>query len=389
VSRTRSRALVGALGAVIIVALLAVGLGKRVESLLKPQPETISAGDSKAHCIDVPFDRGIVTQSAITAITDATGVTYNCLTVFNNPMRTWAAWESPWMFSTVSDGWDAWLLTSPAHQVVMSMDLIPQAVSNNNDPLTWEQSCAEGNYNQYAATLARNLVSYGAGGIVIRLGTEANGKWETDYVGPTNTEMSDWAKCYDNEVSAMRAVPGTHFLFVWNPSACSAYLPIDQWYPGSSYVDIIGIDSYDGDCETLKTVAQEGWTAFLTNSASKGATDPNFPSLANVEAFAKAHRKPMSFPEWGLLAGDDDATYVKEMTSLFNSEDFSFESYFDTGGGGTIAELGRKIPKATAAYAQAFKSSLPSAAVTLRVKDQTHRTECLSRYRFPAYRCTV
>ena len=42
--------------------------------------------------------------------------------------------------------------------------------------------CAAGSYNQYATTLAQNLVSYGAGNIVIRLGTEANGTWEADYV---------------------------------------------------------------------------------------------------------------------------------------------------------------------------------------------------------------
>jgi beta-mannanase len=168
--------------------------------------------------------------------------------------------------------------------------------------------------------------------------------------------MSDWAKCYDNEVSAMRAVPGTHFLFVWNPNACTADLTIDKWYPGNAYVDIIGIDVYDKDCETLKTVAQEGWNAYLTDSASSGATDPNFPSLANVEAFATANRKPMSFPEWGLITGNDDATYVKEIARLFNSGNFSFESYFDNAGDG-IAPLGPTIPKATAAYSQAFKGS--------------------------------
>jgi beta-mannanase len=263
------------------------------------------------------------------------------------------------MFAARFDGWDGWLHASSTHQIVMSMDLIPQAVSNNRDSLTWEEPCAAGDYNQQATTLARNLVSYGAGSIVIRLGSEANGTWEADYVGTTSTEMSDWAKCYDNEVSAMRAVPGAHFLFVWDPNACTANLPIDEWYPGNSYVDIIGIDVYDRDCETLKAVAQEGWMAYLTDRASRGSADPSFPSLANIEAFAAANGKPMSFPEWGLPTGDDDATYVKEIAKLFNSGDFSFESYFDNGSDG-VAPLGSAIPKATAAYAQAFKSSLPA-----------------------------
>jgi beta-mannanase len=257
------------------------------------------------------------------------------------------------MFSTASDGWDAWLAASPEHQVVMAMDLIPQSVSRNSDPLAWEKPCASGDYNQYATTLAGDLVSYGAGKIVVRLGAEANGSWEADYVGTTSAEMSDWAKCYANEVTAMRAVAGTHFLFVWNPNSCTADLPIDKWYPGNSYVDIIGIDIYDKDCETLKTVSQEGWAAYSTDSASRGATDPNFPSLANIEAFAVAKGKPLSFPEWGLSAGSDDTTYVTKIAHLFNSGDFAFESYFDVSDSG-VTPLGAKVPNATAAYARAF-----------------------------------
>jgi hypothetical protein len=314
----------------------------------------ITAGNSKANCVTAEFPGGVLSQSVLDGITSSTGVTYNCLDTFANPMPTWSDWEAPWMFSTVSDGWDAWLAASPEHQAIMSMDLIPQAVSNVDDPLTWEQACASGDYNQYATILAKNLVSYGAGNIVIRLGTEANGSWEADYVGTTSSEMSDWAKCYANEVTAMRAVAGTHLLFVWNPNICTADIPISKWYPGNSYVDIIGADAYDTDCGTLKSVAQEGWKAYSTDSSSGGSSDPDFPSLANMEAFAAANGKPLSFPEWGLATGDDDPAYVTAMARMFEANDFSFESYFNSNDDG-IAPLGSSIPKAVAAYTQAFK----------------------------------
>jgi hypothetical protein len=289
----------------------------------------------------------------IASAMNSTGVRYNCLSTFANPTPAWADWEAPWMFSTASDGWDAWLAANPEHQVVMAMDLIPQSVSRKSDPLAWEQSCANGDYDQHAATLARNLVSYGAGKIVIRLGDEANGSWEADYVGTSGTEMSGWAKCYANEVTAMRAVPGAHFLFVWDPNSCTANLPINKWYPGNSYVDIIGIDIYDKDCDTLKTAAQEGWSAYSTDSSGGGASDHSFPSLANIESFAVAKGKPLSFPEWGLNDGDDDVTYVTEVAHLFNTGDFAFESYFDVGESG-VTPLGARVPNATSAYAQAF-----------------------------------
>lgn len=316
---------------------------------------TITAGNSKANCITLRFPYGVVNQSIINHATSVTGVTYNCLETFANPAPTWADWETPWMFSNTSDGWDTWLAANPAHQVIMGLDLIAQSVSNNNNPLTWEHPCAAGNYDQYASKLAANLVSYGAGNIVIRLGPEANGPWESDYVGSTVTEMSDWAKCYDNEVTAMRAVPGAHFLFVWNPNVCTSNLPLNEWYPGNTYVDIIGIDAYDQDCSTHKTVSQEGWSAYSTDRASNPNNDPNFPSIVNIEAFAATNNKPLSFPEWGIEAGtSDDNRYVTEMAQLFKTKQFSFEGYFDTNNDG-IAPLGPTIPKATAAYSKAFK----------------------------------
>lgn len=343
-------AAVATLCVLTVGALVATFLSKG--STAKPP---IAAADSKAHCITLPFRGGVINQSEISAANQLTGMTYNCLSTFANPAPDWTAWETPWMFSTTSDGWDAWLKASPAHQAIMGMDLIPQSVSNNNNPLTWEQACAAGDYNQHATALAQNLVSYGAGSVVIRLGVEANGDWEADFVGSTKSEMSDWAKCYDNEVTAMRAVTGTHFLFVWNPNACTVDLPLSAWYPGNSYVDIMGIDEYDEDCANRKTVAQEGWATYSSGSASGAKGDPNFPSLDSMEAFATAHGKPLSFPEWGLDTGKpDDTQYVTNMGKLFNSSDFAFETYFDTNDDG-IAPLGSSIPKATAAYSQAFK----------------------------------
>ena len=313
---------------------------------------TITAGDSKAHCIDLRFPGGDLSQSTITAASDVTGVTYNCLSIFAGPTATWDQWENPWMLST--QGWDTWLTESSAHQIVMGMDLIPQSDSDNIYPLSWEQPCANGSYDRYATALAQNLVSNGAGNIVIRLGVEANGDWEDDYVGRTASEMNAWATCYDNEVAAMRAVSGANFLFVWNPNVCVDDLPLSEWYPGNSYVDIIGVDAYDIDCWTLRSVSQEGWTPYFTDRAANPQGGSDFPSLAGLEAFAAANGKPMSFPEWGLIRGwPDDPSYVAGMAQMFNQDNFSFESYFDNDSD-TVIPLGSDIPNATAAYSNAF-----------------------------------
>ena len=311
----------------------------------------ITTGDSKAHCIAPNLYEGILTQSVLAEVANATGITFNCISGFANPSATWQVWETPWMFSTVADNWDSWL-KNPAHQAVMSIDLIPQTLMDKGNPLTWEQACAAGDYDKYATILAKNLVSYGAGGIAIRLGPEANGDWETDFVGTTSAEMTAWAQCFDHEVSAMRAASGAHFLFIWNPNVCTANLPISRWYPGNSYVDIIGVDAYDADCETLNTVGQEGWTAYSTDNAASGSKNSDFPSLVNFASFAAAHGKPLSLPEWGLGKGDDPA-YVTDLMQMFKNDNFAYECYFDTNDFG-IAKLGPAIPGATAAYSKAF-----------------------------------
>jgi beta-mannanase len=318
-----------------------------------PDPP-IAADDSKANCISINFPDGVFSQTLLNGVTSSTGITYNCLDQFDNKMPTWVEWENPWMFHAASYGWDAWLAASSAHQVILSQDLIPKSVSNSSNPLTWEQPCANGDYDQYATALAENLVSYGASSTVIRLGPEGNGNWEIDYIGTTSAEMSDWARCYANEVTAMRAVPGAHFLFVWNPNICTANIPLSKWYPGNSYVDIIGADAYDKDCWTLKTVAQEGWKSYSTDDSDSAARNSDFPSLAHIETFAVAHGKPMSFPEWGLYTGNDDPAYVTELAQMFKSDDFAYQSYFDSNDNG-IAPLGSATPKSTTTYAKALK----------------------------------
>jgi uncharacterized protein (UPF0333 family) len=320
----------------------------------------ITAGDSKANCIALKGGTdGEVSLTNLAATEKATGLTYKCLETFANPVDNWTDWEAPWQFTndpskTTSGSWENWLATG--HQMILGVDLIPQSAPGSSNgtsstPSEWEADCAAGEYNGYATQLAKNLVSYGASGITIRLGIEANGSWEADYVGTTTTEMSNWAKCYDNEVSSMRSVAGTSFLFVWNPNICTLDLPLSDWYPGNKYVNIIGADAYDADCHDSSTVAKEGWQAYYTDSSSYPGA--GFPSLSNIEAFAKANGKPMSFPEWGVTS-TDDGTYVTDMGQMFNSDDFSFESYFDVGDDG-IPQLGSSIPNATAAYTKEFK----------------------------------
>jgi beta-mannanase len=229
--------------------------------------------------------------------------------------------------------------------MVLGISMIP-ASAQTSDPLTWEQSCAAGDYNTYASELGTNLVAAGLQNSVIRLGWEMNGPWEGDFVGTTSQEQSAWVTCFQNEVTALRSASGEHFLIDWNPNSCTETIPYANYYPGNSYVDILGLDFYDVSCDSPNTA--------LAFSAL--ASVPS--GLDSFEAFANAQGKPMSFPEWGLVStpSGDDPGYVDGVGSTVDNGNFAFQQYFDVVDGDTML-LNSGTPLSVAAYQKYFGNS--------------------------------
>jgi len=223
------------------------------------------------------------------------------------------------------------------------VDLIPDSLENQSNPLGWEQSCAAGQFDSYAKRLGTNLVAAGLENSVIRLGAEMNGPWEADFMGTTEVEQNLWASCFASEVTALRQAAGEHFLFDWNPNACTENVPFANYYPGNAYVDILGLDLYDATCATPTTPVS--WKQLANEPAG----------LTSFEAFAKAQKMPMSFPEWGLLQSPngDDPAYINGIGSTFAKGNFSFEAYFDAGDRGTL-QVGPATPLSLAAFQNWF-----------------------------------
>jgi hypothetical protein len=175
--------------------------------------------------------------------------------------------------------------------------------------------CAAGAYKQQWQTFARTMRSYHLDDSIIRLGWEFNGNW---YVWGADAE--GFAGCWRQIVTTVHKI-APKMRFDWTVNRGSAAgLPGDEVlkaYPGDAYVDIVGVDSYDfwGDID----------------SQLNGAYGVNY-----WLAFAKAHGKRLSIPEWGVYPGDpngngDDAAYIKAMHDFFahNARDIAYESYFD------------------------------------------------------------
>jgi hypothetical protein len=322
----------------------------RAAALHPEAHESISAGPSRAECL-LPDVQGTSSlaylQSLVSGFDTLTGTTVTCLSAYLDNAQTWWQWEHPWVTSSV-DGYSSWVAQNPqVRQLVLETDLIPQGLKNVQDPMAWERACAAGRYDTYAKVLGRSLVAAGLQDSVIRLGSEMNGEWESDFIGTRVIEQKLWAKCFANEATGLRKAKGEHFLIDWNPNACAGSYPYRNFYPGNAYVNIVGIDLYDEDCLTPTTPV-----AF-----SQIVSEPY--GLGHFEAFARTKGKPMSIPEWGLLeAFGDDPGYISGVGHAVNTNDFAFETYFDVSRSdiGTLP-LGPTTPLSLAAFLQSFGST--------------------------------
>ncbi len=141
---------------------------------------------------------------------------------------------------------------------------------------------AAGNFNSYFQTLAQNLVADGLGNTIIRLGWESNGDW---YPWSEYLNEGAFVQYWQQVVTTMRAVPGSHFLFDWN--GATGTLNNGNYaitaYPGDAYVDFLGGDFYD-----------EGDTLGVMFTGDH--------QLDWLASFALAHNKLISIGEWGLQA---------------------------------------------------------------------------------------
>ncbi|WP_189961715.1 glycoside hydrolase family 26 protein [Streptomyces violascens] len=158
---------------------------------------------------------------------------------------------------------------------------------------------ARGDYDEHFKKLAERLVELKIPDTVIVLGWEMNGTTYTHRCGP---DPAAWKKYWKNAVTAMRSVPGQKFRFDFAPSRGRDAVPWTDCYPGDDLVDIVGMDSYD----------QPPGQNF-----DEQIKEPY--GLQQHVDFAAAHKKPISYPEWGLFRNGDNPEYMRRMLAWMDA----------------------------------------------------------------------
>ena len=222
-----------------------------------------------------------------------------------------------------------------------------------NDGRMNSASVASGQYDDTYRQVARNLVRYGRGDSIVRIGWEANlpdWKW---YANAGNA--ATFKAAFRSASKAMRSAAPN--LVVEFGIACGGDLDgsrdrlaaLTTLYPGDDVVDLVGCDTYDW----WNTKADgPDFSRVLKPAGGVGIQD--------VADFARAHAKGASYGEWGLAVrnngngGGDDPYYIESMFAFFqaNADVVAFENYFDEPDPyiGNSLVVGGQNPRAAAVY---------------------------------------
>lgn len=264
---------------------------------------------------------GAADPSGVASFAAATKTSVSIASEYLPSSSGWAGMDGAnggldWMFA---GGW-----TGSGYTLSLGVPMIP--TTSSGAPVGSLATGASGAYNGYFVSLAQALVAAGESSAYLRLGWEFDGGWYA-WSATTPAAEASYAAYFAQIVTAMRAVPGANFSFVWNPDVAAfndAPYNVALAYPGNAYVNVIGLDTYD-----------QSWASPQTPANAWNQT--TLPTLNLAHGFATGKGEPLAFPEWGLaIRGDghglgDDPSYVANMLAFMHTpaNDVTYESYFN------------------------------------------------------------
>ena len=237
------------------------------------------------------------------------------------------------------------------YRLVLAVPLIPTKDGQAQGTVA---AGATGNYDARFTTLARTLVAYGLSNAVLRLG------WAFNVTGSAwavsdSSDAALFAAYFRNVVTTMRAVPGAHFAFVWNPAPGSTAYDLTLAYPGDAFVDFVGLDLYDQTGAASRD-PQRAWAADLDGDNG----------LDWLASFSAAHHKPATLPEWGDTIGvgghglGDDPAFVAHVAQWAVAHDVAFTNYYAA----DLPEVAHNLldgsfPRSLAEFRRLFATTTP------------------------------
>lgn len=203
-----------------------------------------------------------------------------------------------------------------------------------------------GTYDTNYTSFINMLISYGRQTSIIRLMWEFNANTAQPWLTTQTSDSTRWKNAWNHIAALFKAACPT-IQMCYNPASGNTGIsgvcgstPMATYYPGNTYCDIIGTDSYDFyDPATNSTT----WTA---QKAKTGG-------INDAISLAASNSKLWAVPEWGLISpdsdgheGGDNTYYITQMAALFgaNASTLAFENYYDTTISGTASDICQATP---------------------------------------------
>jgi hypothetical protein len=157
--------------------------------------------------------------SPVTEFTDATGVRPRIVVYYS-------AWNNPFSTSFAETAWD--------HDAYVLVQLQPGGVSL--------ASIAAGDSDAYLRSYADDVVAFGHP-VILCFGHEMNGTWYS--WGEGHTSPATFVAAWRHVVWMFRAAGAANVSWLWTVNSVNgAASSLSRWWPGTKWVDWIGVDGY-------------------------------------------------------------------------------------------------------------------------------------------------
>lgn len=145
----------------------------------------------------------------------------------------------PFNIALYYSGWPERFQTSFAEQAAAHNATVLIQVDPTNVSMS---ALAAGKYDAYISSYARQVRAYGHA-VIIGFGHEMNGSgysWAWKHTPPTA-----WVSAWRHFVDIFRQVGASNVTWMWTITRNAPTTgPIQDWWPGASYVNWVGIDGY-------------------------------------------------------------------------------------------------------------------------------------------------
>ena len=239
-------------------------------------------------------------------------------------ITTWCPWQT-WSDITGFKGGFRTAKSSGA-RISLALPALPASHSGYTDPKQWLLA-AKGTYDQNYRDFARKLRESGVTDVVCRVGGwECNNRGRPWYCG--TADPAAYRETLARIATIVRAENPTVLTEWCNIKKGAQPGSIMNYYPGDAYIDILGVNYYDGWPAQNDDTTWNGYFMSEHNGGPRG--------IGRWIAEAKSRGKLFACSEWGISvgispgAGDNDF-YIRKMHETFsaNASVVAYENYFN------------------------------------------------------------